>query len=129
MTPEEERKLFIEDLYALARFLEERPSLPVGYVTVNGFCNGKAEFLSLARDFGSANKGSVADYFYLRKTFKSGLVQYDLNIQRAAVCTKKTTTRIVPAQPERTLPAEPEKTEEVVEWECPDSIFANAEAS
>lgn len=116
-----ERNDLIAGLHELADFFEDHPRIEApANIAVNSMYFDREEFIRAAREFGSAKKDTIENWFYLTKSFGNGAVTFDLNITRDKVCTKRVTgTRTVPRKP-----AVAEHEEEiVVEWECPDSIL------
>lgn len=118
---------FVDSLRKLADFFEAHPDLKVPY-SMSGdgiiiFANGKEEISLAARAFGSCDKTSD-DIFY-RVVKKDPIGQFKLSAieYRSQVCERVVTgKRVIPAQtvPEHTIP---ERTEEIVEWRCPESIL------
>jgi hypothetical protein len=121
------RKDVITGLREYADFLEQHPSVPEPCITTfNVFAWSPDEFRAMAREIGAAKKGENGSWLYLRKTFGNGAVGFDLNTGRDAICTRKVVgTRIVPAKP--ATEATPETTEDIIEWDCPDSILAEVQ--
>lgn len=109
---DERRKVFIQGLRDFAEFLELNGNAPAPYnITGNVFCVTKAEFTEAARHLGHATKDANGEYFWLTKKF--GPIAYEVNIARNEICKRKVVgVRDVPAH-----------TEEIVEWECAESIL------
>lgn len=107
-------RTIVDDLRALADFLEARPNFPIlSVATFNAFAYDKQRFLNAARTMGKARKLSIDDWFYLRKRF--GDINLDLCVMRALVCTRRGVgTKTIPAKP-----AKPERVVPVYEWDCP----------
>lgn len=114
---EGEIRTTVEDLRALADFIEERPDFPTLTMPVfNAFIYDKQRFTAAARLMGGAKKCSVGDFFYLQKTF--GDIRLDLCIGREVVCTRKEVgTRLIAAKP-----AQAERIVPVYEWDCPNVL-------
>ena len=109
------RETFIDNLRALASWLEAHPAIPVPEqrVCINVFDLGKPALQAAART-AAWEKVYVGDFFVLRRTWDA--VRYDLNGDRAAVCRRVVTgTRVVPAQPARTV--------DMVEWQCDEPLL------
>lgn len=109
-----ETQNIVDDLRALADFLEARPNFPTLTMPVfNAFVYEKQRFTVAARLMGNAKKYSVGDFFYLQKTF--GQIRLDLCIGRELVCTRREVgTMTIAAKP-----AQAERTVRVYEWDCP----------
>lgn len=108
------RREFIAGLRGLAAYIEERPDLPVPPFgeTLHVFLRDKDQLQQVARAMGHADKEFSEDWVYLIRRF--GNVEVRFTIERQKIC-KRTVigTREVPA-----------RTEEIVEWECSDSILS-----
>jgi hypothetical protein len=119
-----DRSDVIAGLREYALFLEQHPLVPEPVVALfNVFAWTPDEFRAIARTLGDARKGESESWFYLQKTFGNGAVGFELNTARASICTRRVVgTRTIPAKP-----ATVETTEDIVEWDCPDSIL-NTEA-
>lgn len=109
-----QRAKFIDGLRELADFLEQHAHAPVvKYASINGFAETKEELADIARRIGHAEKKVTGDWYMLEKKFAK-YVTYGVNIERVKVCERKVVgTRDIPAH-----------TEEIVEWECKESILA-----
>ena len=84
------------------------------------------ELKIMARRIGGPFEKSQTDRsFFLDRQF-SKHIRIHIAIWRAAICTRVVSEKRVAAKPEIVLPAVPEHLEEVVTWECPDSILALA---
>jgi hypothetical protein len=124
----------IKGLREMADFLEARPSLPslpwvIGHAALYGKdCPAPGD---IARALGSCKKLSEGDsYFSLEKTF-TGYVSFTIKWVRETVCKKVITkeTQEVYEYPEGYVAPEMVKVTkevEVVKWECPESILAEA---
>lgn len=113
------RQEFIQGLRDLADFLEARPTVP----TPNGYLNQyvfPSAFRESARALGAFDKTPSDDFYGAERRF--GPITLRLFTDRSAVC-----KRIVKGT--RIIPAEPERTEEVVEWECSESLLAETESA
>lgn len=104
------RTAFIASLRACADFLDAHPDVePPTYTTMNVFVQTRAQLAVHAR-VATWDKIYNGDWFYLRRAFGEDL-NLDITIARDEVCRKVVTgTRVVPAQPERTV--------DEVEWVC-----------
>jgi hypothetical protein len=106
MTP---REGLIQDLRALASFLEDHPQVYAPTtVQIDAFPNID-DYRATARA-SSWEKVPLDTWQALRRTFPGGLI-YDVNIPREQVC-----RRIVVGR--RFLPAVEAHETEVVEWQC-----------
>lgn len=74
------------------------------------------------KGLGKLEKFTSDSYFWLRKTFAVDCY-VDFNVDRDKVCQRVVTQKVIPARPETVLSALPERVEEVVTWECPESIL------
>lgn len=117
----------IAGLRELADFLESNPEVHPPYVgTMLHVFSDKEEFVGAMRAIGVGKKVYDDTNFIFRKDFRGG-VNYSAFIARAQVCEAKVVgTRIIPAV---TVPAQPERvieerTEDIIEWECMDSLLA-----
>ena len=75
----------------------------------------------LRRILGKVEKRLTGGCFNLAHDFGGG-VCVEVNVPRDKVCKRVVTGH-------RVIPARPERTEEIVEWQCPDSILAGTEAA
>ena len=119
MTTEEQRRHdFIEGLRDLTEFLVSRPELQVPhdlYCTV--VCSGD-EFRAACRLMQSYAKAPLGNIYGAEKTFSGGIT-YRAITARENVCERKVVgTRTIPAH-----------TEDVVEWDCSDSILEPKETA
>lgn len=122
MTDEQrdKRAQLTRGLRELADFLDANPDVPVRALDcpINVFGQSRAEMARAARVAGW-QKDYNGEWFVLRRWFGEGAIQLDVNIERAQVCRKVVTgTKVVPAQPERTV--------EEVEWICDEPLLASA---
>ena len=124
MASEEQRRQLVTGLRRLATFLEDNPQLDnpsdsYGLNMTSWFSN-KEEFLNTIRqlkkapvgvkDFGGPNVAVVYEF--------SAAVKYYICTSRENICIKKVNgTRAVPAI------TYPSHIEEIVEWECNESIL------
>lgn len=108
----ERRAAMIAGLRELASFLESTPTAPASWDHNYLVSTQTAEeFREIARHVGFAKKEFDGEWVSLKKNF--GPVQYEVFVHRSKVCEKRVVgTRVVP-----------EHVEEVVEWECTDSIL------
>ena len=122
---DKKRAEVIQGMRDLANFLEENPDVKFdAYPGFTAFVKAD-ELPVVARKIGAAEKVASDMFYSLRKWF--GPICMDWTCDREQVCQKVATgTRVIPAEPERTvvLPAKPEREEVVYEWKCPDSLLA-----
>lgn len=114
------RTAFIQGLRDCATFLETHPAVqaPV-YVVMNVFARTREDVVAHAR-VASWQKEYNEGWFNLRKDFGED-VRLEINADRGLVCRKVPTgTKVVPAQPERTV--------ETYDWACDDAVLLNTEA-
>jgi hypothetical protein len=113
----DERQALIQGLRDFADFLESNEGVPTPCGSgFDAFVQTKEELAAAARAIGNSTKEVLNQWYYLHKAF--GPVRYDVNIAREKVCVKKVIgTKTVP-----------QHTEEIVEWECSDSILGEAHA-
>lgn len=112
MNTPEARAEYVRDLRALADWIEDS-SLPVpGFLHVYAYVTTAAEFRAAARQMGVATKEFSDNYASLVKRFGPSLA-YEVYVAREQVCTK-----IVVGQK-----VVPERTEELVAWQCSDSLL------
>jgi hypothetical protein len=126
------REAFIAGLREVADFYEERPGLK--FPTWAGFfvnAYTKTEMQKIARQIGSAKKSveTPCDSFRLSKTFASG-IELIFDTSRSLVCrrlvvgTKDVPEMPVPAREQQVIPAH---AEEIIEWQCDESLLAAVE--
>lgn len=115
-----------DGLRQLADWLEANPQQDgiLGYVTVNCFLQSREALLAHVKGLGRLEKDAVGNWFYFRKRF-TNRVSLEFNIDREKICRKVVTKTVLPAEPARIIPALPEREEEIVTWECPDSVLAD----
>lgn len=115
------RQDWINDARALIDWLEQHPDrIPTSdNIRLDLWYLERAELQSLARDFGQATKEIVGTVFCLRKSF--GPHRIDGNVPREEVCRKIVTGTV--EHEERIAPA---YTEEIVEWECDESLLRDS---
>lgn len=108
----EGRRLRIQAMRQLLDFLEARPELPFTVPTVMASIGSREEMRQCALALGEAEKEYEGNWFNVYRMF--GPIKYEVFCNRELVCEKRVVgTRTVP-----------EHTEEVVEWECGDSLLA-----
>jgi hypothetical protein len=117
---------FVDGLNALADWYEKHPEIPLpmwdGSVILDAFVPGAPELAEAARALGHAEKHYGDKWFTVRCHF--GPISLEFNAKRANVC-----RRVVVGTsyiPEKVIPATtiPAHTEEIVEWDCPDSLLS-----
>jgi len=125
-----EQQLYSQGLREIADFYDAHPEVKLPYdgplSEFRIFGLSKAELALTLRAFGKAEKKYTNDTFEIVKTFPSGRKLYTYN-PRNSICEKKVVgTKIVPAEPEKTVvvPAKPEREEEIVVWDCGESLLA-----
>jgi hypothetical protein len=127
-----EQQLYSQGLREIADFYDAHPEVKLPFEgTLSEFRIyglSKAELAPTLRAFGKAEKKYTNDTFEIVKTFPSGRKLYTYN-PRNSICEKKVVgTKIVPAEPEKTVvvvvPAKPEREEEIVVWDCGESLLA-----
>ena len=113
-----ERQQVIAGLRDLARFLEDHPDVKVfPYIGMVVPFQDREEFAVTALALGRAEKKHDSHYFSLERFF-GPYVRYEAFIACEKVCTRLVVgTRDVV---EQVIPAH---TEEIVEWECHESLF------
>jgi len=103
-------------------FLEANPSMPMPYLGVmNVYVGEDIDVAPLARIMKPVDKDTSNSFFMLTKKF--GVQNLVVNWSREAVCERVVvSTRLIPGEyvAAHTIPA---RTEETVEWVCPDSIL------
>ena len=111
---------FIKGLRQIADFYETHPEIPTPYVDkLFAFLQTRDQMTEVARAIGTCEKGADDNYFWLRKTF--GTFKVEWNVSRNVACRRVVVgTREVP---EQVIAAH---TEEIVEWHC-DPILAPLE--
>lgn len=112
-----ERNEFIQALRDLALFLECHENAPIpDFTSICTFVQTKEQLVALIRHIGKVEKDAAGSYFWIEKRFGANL-KYEVNIERAKVCERKVIgTQTVPAH-----------EEEIVEWECHESLLADAQ--
>lgn len=112
----DDRKEMIQGLRDLADFIEQNEAAPVyGGLCLDVFVETPEELATITKRMGYVEKRGSGSFFYITKRF--GPVRYEINIAREKVCIKKIVgTKTIP-----------EHTEDVVEWECAESILATGQ--
>jgi len=117
-------------LRGLADWIEAHPTQPLPINTFPVYAlNTKEDAANCLRDLKPCKKEYKGDMFYLSREF--GPLKLEFVFYRNAVCTrrvigtKEVGTEVIPARiiPEQVIPAH---TEEIVEWECGESLLAPA---
>ena len=88
------------------------------------FVPGASELASVAKALGQAYKATLPAWFSVGRKF--GPISFEISARRENVCRRVVTgTREVPETvvPATTIPAH---VEEIFEWECPESLLAEA---
>lgn len=128
------RRAFVAGLRELADWYEQAPHwMPEPNSSTGDLCiytnqvDGLKPADVAASLGGYCEKRHAGPIFYLTRKF--GSLRLDVNFGRESVCERKVIKRLVP---ETIVPASegqviPEHEEEVVEWDCSRSIFADAE--
>lgn len=115
----------IQGLRDLADFLETHPQPEAQYahnVTLSVFVTPE-ELTERIRGAGTVEKVAAGEWFWLRRAFGPHVV-LDWTVAREKICRRVVVgTRVVPATPEALVAAQPERVEEIVKWECPESIL------
>lgn len=126
------RRAFVAGLRELADWYEQAPHwMPephssTGHMCIYAYQVDGLKPADVAKALGGhCEKRHAGHIFYLIREF--GSLRLDVNFSRDVVCERKVIRRIVP---ETTVPASekqviPEHEEEVVEWDCSKSIFAD----
>ena len=116
------RTEFCDALVEIAEFLESHPDVPLPlYPSMTAFVPGASELAQAAKALGHAEKSVLPNWFSMVRRF--GTVSFEISARRENVCRRVVTgTRVVPATTvaEHTIP---EHAEEIVEWDCPDSLL------
>lgn len=124
---DDQRQQFIDGLRSLADFMEANAVVPVPYIgSMIHTVRDREAFIPIARALGAGTKEYTNEYFFFGKSFGQEII-YKLVIKREKVCEAKVVgTRIIPAHviPARREEEIAEHTEEIIEWECKDSILA-----
>jgi hypothetical protein len=122
------RRAFVAGLRELADWYEQAPHWmpePNPRFEIDVFEYSNRDLPAFAHILGKCTKDTIASFFFLRRMF--GPIIFNVNFARELVCERKVIRHIVP---ETTVPASekqviPEHEEEVVEWDCSKSIFAD----
>lgn len=119
-----------EGLLALAEYLESHPGFSekvyVNPIQARIFPGTKEEMAELAKQMGGFTKSSAIGYLDLQKNF--GPVLFEITMRHEDICTAKVTGTRTVTKPAPDAPMI-EVEEPIIEWECPPSILAFAEAS
>lgn len=115
MTPEERAKWFA-DLREMVDFVEASGLEPGIAVMLQVQCDSRDGLIRAARAMGRTQKSAFGNYFFVERYF--GHHHLYAATPREQVCTRKVLE--VKRVPATVIPAH---NEEVVEWECPDSIL------
>ncbi len=127
----EDNAKLVSKLVRMAAYLLEHPDLPNALIAsqmdrIDFFGHGMTP-AEVIHKFGSMEKvidKSFPTLFILRKQVGDFTIEF--NFKREEVCKKVLKeVKVLPAEPARTVEIEatPERTEEVWDWECPDSIL------
>lgn len=113
-------------LRAAADALERLPAgATVAIPTIDVFARNLEELIAVRKALGGlCTKHALPSWFFLRRDFDGTKVE--INVARTVACKRvKVGEHVVPAQE-----AVPEHTEDIYEWQCPDSVLAeNGEPS
>jgi len=118
---------YANGLRELADWIEEHPEMPRPGPTLNVYeLNSRDEAVACLKALGSCKKEYTENNFYLSREF--GPIKLAFMFYRTAVCkrrvvgVKEVGTAVVPARiiPEEIIPAH---TEEIVEWDCGESLL------
>lgn len=86
-------------------------------------CETPEQFSEVVKALGAFTKKAEGSELSAIKKFSDG-IELEVYIARELTCKKIVKgAKVVPARPAVTYPATPERTEEIVEWECPESFF------
>jgi len=114
---------YVKGLRDFADWLEANPDYPE-LNKVNGFTfvYNQDELRDCAKKLGQAEKGWGTELFTLTKAF--GPVEFRTNIFRERLCERVVTKKVIPAHTVEAQEAYevPERTEETVEWQCPEEF-------
>lgn len=130
-----EREKAIAGLREFADWCEANPEFPASKIgtTILIHCATAEEFKSVAAILRNGStvehpiaKDAQGDWYMHTRRF--GVIDVQAYTRRSNVCERVVTTRELPAEIIPARPAEPEqhlpaRTEEVVSWKCPPSIF------
>lgn len=107
----------------LAVWVEQNPDLAEELsFSALGYLSGKEALADAARAFGSGVKVPEGSFFTVRRSF--GPIDVDFYTDRDRVCKRVVVDTV--EHPERVVPA---YTEEIVEWECTEPLFAGGRAA
>lgn len=120
----------VNDLRELADFLETRPACleKANHNSISIYLHGgdPETFASLVRELGGKRVKKADDsYFNVVRRLSSRCVVTVFSersnvCQRKVVGTRTLPATVIPAKPEQVLP---EREEEIVVWECPESVL------
>lgn len=123
MNDEHPNRDAIDGFRALAAWLEQHPQPFLCPQTIHILPPTKKSFAEAVRGVGGVQKKVGDTWYYCAKRF--GTIEVCWALQREHICERVVIgTQTVPAEPEKVLPAMPERVVEIVEWKCPESIFA-----
>lgn len=130
---ENERQQKIDSVRRFCDFLESHPEFNLPSVfsdKFNVFVDGKEAFTAHVRMLGSGSKSADSTFFRFTRDFGAS-VNVELIEYRAAICervivgTRETETEEVDPIAIASLPkVKIKRTEEIVEWRCPEAILA-----
>lgn len=111
-------------------FLEAHPEFDFsGEVKVLIYAQENAKLIALAKGMAPCEKKVQGDYLSFTRSFGGDAI-LEIFQDRAKVCERVVTgTKVIPAEPEKTvtIPAQKERVVEEFEWRCPESILALAD--
>ena len=106
----------IDDLRALASWLESHPNVPAPYFgNINIFAETKEDFIAIRRAAGMEQKQSYGDWLTFAHKF-SDRMELHINIEKHKTCRKVKLG-------ESWLPAEPARLVERYEWVCDEPLL------
>jgi hypothetical protein len=107
----------LQEMRDLLDFLQEHEEIPLPYFgMVNSFVYDEIDVDTAARIMAPCDKDIGGSYFSLNRKF--GSLEFSVNFAREEVCERIVVgTKEIPA---RTIEA---RTEEIVEWNCPDGVL------
>ncbi len=116
----------VRGLRDLADFIEARPHMHIGFspLVLNIFPDTLDEVIALQA--GKLEKANNGTFFYLRKRF-GGMVSIEWNKPRETVCKRVVVGTRETVKPIMEKVGEEIVAEEIVEWQCPESLLDPSE--
>lgn len=130
----ESQRGLVQSLRSLANFIEQNPTAISTHQNVHIYewCPGELHGINhvALKDVAKSGWGPLAkevddSHFALVKRFGPRVLIRWFTDRKAICKLVKVGTKVIAAEPEKIIPAKPERVEDIVEWQCPDSLIAD----